>query len=247
MQLYSQPVLNHVFLSSEKGYTKWLLAAIDKCPPDQIGKWCKVEKNYTPIQHQPIDNNPKKAPDSKDIQIEKYDKIEAETIENIRPSQHEERLFDLDFDYENKAIRGTVIHKAVELLGSGKPIDQLDLDKWDRIAVEKFFRSDLYKRLANAELYYEMPFYIENNDMFTNGIIDLLAVEDDKITIIDFKSDKWVDEEQLKQRYSYQLSRYSEAVEKFIKDKPVSCYIYSFFLNKEVPIDVKGGNIDIGR
>ncbi len=69
------------------------------------------------------------------------------------------------------------------------------------------------------------------------GIIDLYYInKNDELILVDYKTDKNVDESILKERYYNQLSLYKKALEKSMKRKIMKMYIYSTTLNKEVEI-----------
>ena len=69
------------------------------------------------------------------------------------------------------------------------------------------------------------------------GVIDLYFVDkDDNLILVDYKTDKNVDEETLKQRYLNQLNMYEIALEKSLNMKVSKKIIYSTTLNKCVEI-----------
>ena len=69
------------------------------------------------------------------------------------------------------------------------------------------------------------------------GVIDLYFVDkDDNLILVDYKTDKNVDEETLKQRYLNQLNMYEIALEKSLNMKVSKKIIYSTTLNKCIEI-----------
>ena len=69
------------------------------------------------------------------------------------------------------------------------------------------------------------------------GVIDLYFVDkDDNLILVDYKTDKNVDEQTLKQRYLNQLNMYEIALEKSLNMKVSKKIIYSTTLNKCVEI-----------
>lgn len=122
----------------------------------------------------------------------------------------------------------------------------------DTTAVEKFFQSDLYNRIKNAEsikremrFLTEMPAGVLNSDLpkelydekvVVQGQVDCAFVENGKVIVLDFKTDRAKDEETLISAYSEQLEIYASACEK-IFEKPINeKLIYSFSLSKTVKI-----------
>lgn len=66
------------------------------------------------------------------------------------------------------------------------------------------------------------------------GIADMVIIEGDSATIIDYKTDRVDSASELYERYCAQLSIYAEAIEKLLKVKIKECIIYSFCLNGEI-------------
>lgn len=110
----------------------------------------------------------------------------------------------------------------------------------------RFFRSDIAKRMADAqqrgELFKEEPFVLAvsaglldekfpaEEKVLIQGIIDVYFVENGEITILDYKTDRVSSTEKLKDRYRTQLDYYESAVAQ-LTGKPVKEKIlYSFAL-----------------
>ena len=72
------------------------------------------------------------------------------------------------------------------------------------------------------------------------GIIDLYFIsKSDELVLVDYKTDKNVDEKILKDRYKNQLILYKNALERSLKRKVDKTIIYSTFLKRE--INLTGG------
>lgn len=111
--------------------------------------------------------------------------------------------------------------------------------------VRKFFTGDLGKRVLKAE-------YLEKERRFTaeipaemageencpdasvilQGAIDCVFLEGDKLHIIDFKTDKVKDLEELWQRYGTQIRLYAYAMEQVTGMKVGELFLYSTYLNQ---------------
>ena len=123
-----------------------------------------------------------------------------------------------------------------------------------------FFHSKLGKRLLEAynngnQVHKELPFYTEisvletNNDISDNlkdekvrlqGIIDCFFYEGDDIVLLDYKTD-YVEagcEEEIINKYRIQLRYYKEALEKIAQASVKECYLYLFYLDKEVLVEI---------
>ena len=73
-------------------------------------------------------------------------------------------------------------------------------------------------------------------EALVQGTIDALIVDDDGITVVDYKTDRVNDEETLRERYTRQLQLYGEAAGRAL-DLPIKDLIlYSFRLEKEVQV-----------
>ncbi|CAG9703062.1 PD-(D/E)XK nuclease family protein [Clostridium neonatale] len=121
----------------------------------------------------------------------------------------------------------------------------------------KFFNNPLGKRMIEVyknnpnKLYREVPFYTEissievnnelseeykNENIRLQGIIDCFFEEEDKVILIDYKTD-YIEEEkedEFKNKYIKQLEYYSNAIFKIIGKKVDEKYLYSFYLDKYI-------------
>ncbi len=117
---------------------------------------------------------------------------------------------------------------------------------------EKIFRF-LHKELAyrmwsadrRGELYREQPFVLEvearrlgenfpdGETVLIQGIIDVFFVEEDRIVLLDYKTDAISTMEALKNRYEVQLDYYQEALERLMGKKVKEKILYSFYLEKQ--------------
>jgi len=155
-------------------------------------------------------------------------------------STHQRQLYPLDFNGSLADIRGTNMHRAIELLGI-KPIQSTDvenlglsLSSQDIEKIVAFYNNPLTKSFFGKDCLSELPYYNYYDE--TNGIIDLFVEDDKKNYIIDFKSDKNVDEETLITRYKEQLEAYKQAIVESYPNKEVEMLIYSFELSKYISL-----------
>ena len=120
----------------------------------------------------------------------------------------------------------------------------------DRRKIAHMLLSDLGRRMQKAatrgELYREKPFvlgisagrlkaeYPEDEMVLIQGIIDVFFEEDGSIILLDYKTDRVKNEEELKSRYITQLDYYEEALTR-ITGKPVNeRLLYSFALERVI-------------
>ena len=111
-----------------------------------------------------------------------------------------------------------------------------------------FFQSDLGQRLLGAErVERELPFsmlfpanrvypeMLDGEELFLQGIIDTAFLEDGAWVLVDYKTDR-LDEEALVERYRIQLMLYKEALERLTPYPVKEVYIYSFRLERAIPV-----------
>ena len=79
---------------------------------------------------------------------------------------------------------------------------------------------------------------VESNveKVILQGIIDAFIMEDDGIILVDYKTDRVKDGEELRNRYQKQIDLYSEALEQILGKKVKRRVLYSFSLGEEVDL-----------
>lgn len=150
--------------------------------------------------------------------------------------------------------KGTLIHLLLQKLDNDsieETINKLKINDsqkefliQSRKVIENYINSELYKELKTAKaVYKEAPFYMNikykdtDEKVLIQGIIDLYYInKNDELVLADYKTDKNVNEEILKQRYSNQLKMYKIALQQSLNKKVKKCCIYSTFLNKLIEI-----------
>lgn len=126
--------------------------------------------------------------------------------------------------------------------------------------IKKFFVSKLGERMLRAynrgdRVYRELPFYteidvhridtdlpkeVEGDKVRLQGVIDSFFYEEGEVILLDYKTDyvEQGNEEELINKYKMQIQYYKEALEKITKTKIKECYLYSFYLEKEILVEV---------
>ena len=174
-------------------------------------------------------------------------KVELETLDSKLISNIKNKKL-------TPAEKGTLIHLALQKLNNEDidyMIKNLKIDENSREFLiqnknifENYINSELFEELKKAKLIQkETPFYMDVNYKNTDekvliqGVIDLYFIDkDDNLILVDYKTDKNVDEETLKQRYLNQLNMYEIALEKSLNMKVSKKIIYSTTLNKCIEI-----------
>ena len=101
----------------------------------------------------------------------------------------------------------------------------------------------------NGKLYKEKPFVFGSNAdslfgdeiasdemILVQGIIDVYFEENDGIVLLDYKTDRVDEDQELVLRYEKQLQLYKSAIEKAYNVPVKEVVIYSFALDKAIPL-----------
>lgn len=134
----------------------------------------------------------------------------------------------------------------------------IDDDTYAKINVKKiatFLDSELVDRIMKAhsrgELYREQPFVMgleyskfdseidSDAKALIQGIIDLYFVEDGKIILLDYKTDRIKTPEELVDRYAKQLELYATALARYYEAEVGEIMMYSFALEQVVEVPVR--------
>ena len=164
------------------------------------------------------------------------------------------------------AQRGTLIHKVFEnidfesldqdgidgyinYLIKNRIILEEEKKYINKYKFKKFMDSDLFAMIKDAkEVEKEKAFvYRKKANELTatfldeyiliQGIIDLYFItKEDKVILVDYKTDRLEEESLFIERYKVQLDLYKEAIEKTTGKEVEKVYIYSLYLGKEIEI-----------
>lgn len=145
--------------------------------------------------------------------------------------------------------RGTNLHKMVEHLSNGewdaKVLDEvakqhrITLTEHDREVLLALSSQEVFQKASQYETcYHEYPFMIRSNHKIIHGFMDFLAVSKNEVIMIDFKSDRGVDESILHTRYDEQIKAYHKALIKLYPEYMIKTYMYSFELERMIAVDV---------
>ena len=131
-------------------------------------------------------------------------------------------------------------------------ISEAEFEAIDREKLLSFFSDDLFKRcILSNEIKREMRFLTEfyatdidtelddkfsDEKVIVQGAVDLLFIEDDGVVIVDFKTDRSKNREELIAAYRQQLEIYSKACSKILSLPIKELYIYSFSLGEAIKL-----------
>ena len=159
------------------------------------------------------------------------------------------------------AAIGDSYHHALAFYDYSKDISQLsdylspeEYGLLNQEKLKKFLGSPLGQLFAKAykentlyreqhfmqEVEYEKLFPEDGGDnvekVILQGIIDAFIMEEDGIILVDYKTDRVKDGEELRNRYQKQIDLYSEALEQILGKKVRRRVLYSFSLGEEVDL-----------
>ena len=169
------------------------------------------------------------------------------------------------------AQRGSLMHRLMELCNmqnTGEDVEKElvrlveneqftkeEADAVDIKKLEKFFESDMYKRICSADKFLKeqefamsvpamvaienIPEIANNEKVVVQGVIDGLIINGNRGEIIDYKTDKVSDETEIINRYKEQMRIYKMAAEQCFGLTDVGVTLYSFALSKEISVKLE--------
>ena len=96
----------------------------------------------------------------------------------------------------------------------------------------------MIKTFMDQKIKEENAFYKKDNQ-FINGTIDLLLINDHKIKVIDYKTNRNTTKDKLIEMYHEQLAIYRDIMKNSYPHHEVSCYIYAFMLDELIEVSIK--------
>lgn len=159
------------------------------------------------------------------------------------------------------AMRGTAMHTFMQFCNYNSAKDNLDEEienlvsggfiteeqgkSLDKKRLASFFNSPLAKRMFNSDKIYreiKVSTFLSANEVYgidfadkilVQGIADCVFEERGQLVLVDYKTDRVKDENELLERYKKQLTFYKYAIEKTLKKPVKEVMLYSFYLEKE--------------
>lgn len=150
-----------------------------------------------------------------------------------------------DIDTKDHVAVSAFVKKSMdEMLKKGLITDDMHRLTRPKL-IEQFISSDVAARMAQADkrgdLYKEKPFVMDYEGVLVQGIIDVFWLENDKIVLLDYKTDRVNAAKELIDRYSTQLKLYADALGRIFSTDGKSIQaderlIYSFRLQQTIVI-----------
>lgn len=153
-------------------------------------------------------------------------------------------------DYAKASVS---VASELERLVDGGMLTQTEAESVDKNAIEAFFRSELASRmLASEKIYKEYAFTASfplsemypdvpaeqssGEVIIVEGVADCAFVEDGSLVIVDYKTDRASDGEELAEKYADQLSVYRRCLGETIGLPVKETLIYSFRLGITIEV-----------
>ena len=213
-----------------------IIKAVYENNESEMSKYC----NIIPVSREDIERGEfSEEVDSVEFKVKKYNSA-IKGYEETSPSALEKKkMYPISYkEKTDSALRGTLIHKAYEQLDFKNPkVEGLDipLDEQDKKKIMNFFDHDIGKKIANMDnIIHELPYALLEDGIYMHGFMDLVAMNDKEIILVDYKSDLNKTEEELIEDYQNQQKAYRKALEHL--NLPVTCYLYALELNEFIEI-----------
>lgn len=189
-----------------------------------------------------------------------YPILENKAIAVTKKINDGDRNFkDVSYDYDNLAFeattRGTIIHSVLEHFEINLNLDdnlqrlkELELftkEEWEVINkyyphFNEFFKSDVYKIMLTAsQLYKEKEFSMLDQGQIIHGIFDVVCINEDTVTIIDYKTDMIkasTSNEVLIDLHKSQMDYYKKILARVFKQANIQAIVYYLNIDKYVII-----------
>lgn len=188
-------------------------------------------------------------------------RIQEEIVSPLRMSELPSRPAFMEEHQLTGAERGTLTHRALSLIPL-EPLRQADdlsaavqqevhaladrevftyqeVMQLNLAGIADFFRSELGQRMLRAACVrreWAFNLLMDERGTLLQGVIDCAFEEDGAWVLVDYKTDRILDEAAFKERYAMQIEWYARALER-ITGKPVrDRYLYSLSLGKCFPM-----------
>jgi ATP-dependent helicase/nuclease subunit A len=155
----------------------------------------------------------------------------------------------LEYDTENPKALWKYLSDEMERMLEKKLLTEDMNQLINRNSIIKFLQSPVALRMAKAaargDLYTEKPFVMDYEGILVQGIIDVFWLEEGKIVLMDYKTDRVAAPEELITRYATQLQLYGQALSRVFSKAEgpklkTENLIYSFALDRVIPVQEDG-------
>lgn len=153
---------------------------------------------------------------------------------------------DFNPSLSNGSQYGTQMHKMIELMQNkivqDSELKQLassisfDIRPSDILSLQTLQQNSIFQEASKGESHYELAFTVQDGDMILHGYMDFVSIDEENITIVDFKTDALAMDQEFIERYHEQLDIYRKAMHTLYPKKIITTYIYSFHLHHMIKL-----------
>ena len=170
-------------------------------------------------------------------------KINEKIITTLEKTIPSEGGHDIELNFSRGQEIGNLYHQAMEKLPYNKLVNieiikelnpKLNDDQVKKIY--NCYHSDFFQVLIGKDFHCEYNFTRLVNNKLKTGIVDFIAMDNENIYIVDYKTDTNISESELKIRYQKQLNEYKTTFKGIFSNKNVFTYIYSFNLETFIQV-----------
>lgn len=152
------------------------------------------------------------------------------------------------------ALTSADLETEIKRLCAVGKITQAQAEILDRAALKTFFASPLFERMQQAQaIYREQKFttFLPANDMLDTpkdvydkesvllqGVMDCVFLQNDRLVLVDYKTDRVRTPQALAQRYQTQMRVYAKAAAELFSRPVDEVYLYSFALGEAVAVNI---------
>ena len=144
----------------------------------------------------------------------------------------------LDIDCSNEAQMELFVDNQIIQMQSKRLISEDMVGLVPNHMIKDFIKTPIAMRMAKADkkgmLFKEKPFVMDYEGVLLQGIIDVFWMEDDKIMLLDYKTDRVNNSQELVARYKKQLDLYADALSRLFGTG--ESLIYSFCLKEVIEV-----------
>lgn len=134
-------------------------------------------------------------------------------------------LGELNKEYKRLVSEGKVSAESLKLVNNDDILSLLNNEKFKELTKSKVYREQEFIALTKVGNH-------EKDGIVVQGIIDFVAVTDDGIIVIDYKTNNWKNEQKYIDHYKQQLDIYAKVVSESFGKPIIKKMIYSFALKK---------------
>ncbi|MEG2384182.1 MAG: UvrD-helicase domain-containing protein [Erysipelotrichaceae bacterium] len=231
-----KPSISIADIYERNGYSAWILQSLVK--NKSFFEVNEVNKMW--------DKKPYPVSEKKNETIHRYAFLNS-ILEESTPTQFHNHIPKLDLHPNLKGMsKGTMLHTLIEKLSyddySKETIlkiangQNFTLNSEDYECLNKLHENNIFKQVnAYSQVFHELPFMVNDHNQIIHGVIDFMAIEDNNIIIIDFKSDH-TNPDILVQTYHEQLNTYQHSISLLYPNAKINTYIYSLVYGEMIEI-----------